>query len=782
MTTPRSTLSFTIEPFYLAQFRDSAASLESRFANFWAGVTYDARLISCTRRFSFAPIRQRLRQQTGPLDDLRELTPLLEAALATPAASDPLIALVRKRLTTYERATTSLRDQAAVHAALQSVVQGTTDRATIALLLDGCQRAMWPWRWLKNYRRAYEVMERDGNPLGVEHYFLAWPNEYTDAEAVRSVLKSTFLLPDVQATPLPPLFQGRYREAATHLAPLDPGRPFLRVIHAFDVRGDWDLASMQELLAGDYELAVMMDVKTLPRSKAQRATTDAYNVLEGALTARNAVKDSRAERAFQDVSYAMHHLDTQNLHEIAYAILLQAPTVRELNRTTQALRDTLGARLRLDVMSGAQAEYLKLFTTASTKEIAAPIIRRNGLSENVAAKTMWGIRKSQRTTGTWWGYDPYERLATHYDLFGATGTDNPHLLMLGKAGSGKTVTLGVLALRQAVAGHQVIFFDPVGKCEWLCEAVGGGATYYHLEGDVAINVLDPLSTQLNRQKGHVERKLSMVLGRSVMQGTGVQVVPREWSNAERGALDAALVSTRIYGPDGSFLAQMDDETAPLLSDLVLALRETRRPVADLLADEIEDIALQSQAHLFNARTTLKWDFSSDVVCYNLNNADKALLPLYLDHGFAAINHYVRSAARKLRRQKLVCIIDEYGVMSQVESLKAEVAYDTKEWRNYGAGMWTCDQNAATYMGGTGDGKDFANLTTNNTGVKLIGRQEGTDATLIADAFGDVLSPSDIAALRTAGPGEFIAIFGNNEVHHLRVQLTDQETPYFIRRG
>ena len=56
-----------------------------------------------------------------------------------------------------------------------------------------------PMLWL-----MLTVKPGDGNPLGVEHYFLAWPNEYTDAEAVRSVLKGTFLLPNVTPAPLPP--------------------------------------------------------------------------------------------------------------------------------------------------------------------------------------------------------------------------------------------------------------------------------------------------------------------------------------------------------------------------------------------------------------------------------------------------------------------------------------------------------------------------------------------------------------------------------------------------
>lgn len=83
------------------------------------------------------------------------------------------------------------------------------------------------------------------------------------------------------------------------------------------------------------------------------------------------------------------------------------------------------------------------------------------------------------------------------------------------------------------------------------------------------------------------------------------------------------------------------------------------------------------------------------------------------------------------------------------------------------------------MGGRSDASAFAKLTVNNTQIKLLGRQEGDDLAMLDVAYGHVLTAGDLAALQTAGAGEFIGIFGN-DVHHLHIQLTDQEAPYFIR--
>ncbi len=51
----------------------------------------------------------------------------------------------------------------------------------------------------------------------------------------------------------------------------------------------------------------------------------------------------------------MHALDRQSLHEVAYAVLLRAPSLEQLDAQTHRLRAALGSRLKLDVIPGGQA-------------------------------------------------------------------------------------------------------------------------------------------------------------------------------------------------------------------------------------------------------------------------------------------------------------------------------------------------------------------------------------------------------------------------------------------
>jgi hypothetical protein len=328
-----------------------------------------------------------------------------------------------------------------------------------------------------------------------------------------------------------------------------------------------------------------------------------------------------------------------------------------------------------------------------------------------------------------------------------------------------------------------VHFDPIGKGHLLCEAVGGGAAYYDVATDAAINILDPASDQLDRQIQIVTGKLRLLLGRTEQRGGRIHFTPRLFTNEEQGAIDLACQTDHLYGRDGLRLPTMTPETAPILEVLVAALHAvatTRTlPEATVLAREIELALLGSRAHLFNRPTTLKWDFASQVISYNFRDADPSLLPLYYAHGFDALNRWVRSAERAQRTQPLIVIIDEYFYMASVPELEAEVALATKTWRNYQAAMWTADQNATTYFGQAGLPSEWGPFTANNALIKLFFRQEGSEADVLGTAYRDHVHTGHVQTIKTSGTGECMALLGDT-VHHLQVQLSDLVSTYFLR--
>ncbi len=634
----------------------------------------------------------------------------------------------------------------------------------------------WRWRWTKHYRRMYDTLEQVEPLLTIEHYLLYQPATPLSPAVLANTIQEQFLLPAVTPAPLPPLIVGRYREHASWLEPLDgPGQPYLRVLTTWDVRGEWHFGSWRSLLMGDWELAVCIDATTLSQETADRRGTDVYGALAGTLGGPHATFDQRSERALAAVQTAMHALDRQSLHEVAYAVLLRAPSLDHLDAQTHRLRAALGSRLKLDVVPGGQGAYARLFTPVPASQIAAPLIRRNTLSHGLACKLPWLVRKTARETGVCFGYDRVEGLPILYDVFGSTEHDNAHLLAIGQPNAGKTIALSALALRHATAGAQVIYLDPIGKCRLLCDAVGEQAAYVEVDTGGSLNILDRASADLGTQRAAIERRLSIVLGRPDYGGGRAGVRPRELTNFEVGALDGCLAE--LYG---------DAAHTPILGDLVRALRgladrpglEERVVTAGAeLAAEIAAVLLGSRGALLNAPTTIRWDFHAPVTGYSFANivtADQALLPLIYDLAWEALDRYVRT--RPATAPPLIIIIDELAYMSVVPELQTHVALSCKTYRNFRAFLWTADQDAATYFGADGRGSRDEQRIAGNSFIKLLFRQEGQGAAILAHAY-EQLADEHVQAIRTAPQGHLIALFGD-EVHPLVMQLTDGEVQAF----
>jgi hypothetical protein len=188
---------------------------------------------------------------------------------------------------------------------------------------------------------------------------------------LRHRLLQTTLIPEAEIAPLPPLWSGIYREQATYLEPEQPGDPFLTILTAHEVRGTWDVLTWQALLMNDLDLTLSVDVFTNPR-QSEKQLEDAARSLEAA---RKAVRyDQRSDRAQDSVRRALAVADTQHLHRVHYAVLLQERTLKRLEDKAAKVRELMGRRLRFEQVKGAQRAYAQLFTETPPWRITAPLI------------------------------------------------------------------------------------------------------------------------------------------------------------------------------------------------------------------------------------------------------------------------------------------------------------------------------------------------------------------------------------------------------------------------
>lgn len=770
------TTTFHIGAFNAYAYTDQLGELELDLTELWAAMPFPARLLARTRPLDVTPRRDAVREYLAPLDAVRVLVPLLDTAATAPTPEAWL------RLHTFIQRRVEQLVPVFGTAVLTEMIDQPSE-AGVRELAAQSRRVLWRWRWLKEHERALTDQTQQ-HALVVDHFLTMWADEAMAPDVLRDHILRTTLVPEVEIAPLPPLWSGMYREQATYLEPEQPGDPYLTVLTAHDVRGTWDVLTWQALLMGTIDLTLSIDVYTNPR-QSEKQLEDAARSLAAA---RKAVQqDTRSDRASASVKQALAVADTQYLHNVHYAILLQERTLKRLEEKAAKVRELMGRRLRFEQVQGAQRAYAQLFTETPPWRISAPLVRRNTTSHGVGAKTPWGLRKHSPMEGIKYGTDAQTGLGIYLPPFGEDGRRNESAIFLGPPGSGKTVSVGSQGTRLATHGCQVIMAEPTGQLWRMEEAIGNdrAVASYDLSRTPAINMLDPISTEPAAQTAQLVRQLEGALGRAENMGGRTKIEPERLNPRQRGLIDRALLDQRIYGPKCHRLAELTPATAPLLEDLVAVLHtigeaESRTDASEL-AEAINDNLLGTKAAIYNRPTELILNMSADVILLQFDNqSDDSTRTLVYDRLFELINQYVWSPTRDIWARPLYFYLDEFYYMASVRELELYAAKAIKTWRNQRACFRALDQNIETFYGVGGNAEEAAALIVGSVQHRFFYKLDGKAVNLLREAHGDVLSPQHMRQITRLGKGQSVAMLGDH-IYTLHNDLTPLEQEYFVRR-
>lgn len=760
-----------------AQAYDELDDIELDLTELWAALPFPARMIARTRPLDVAPRLAAVREQLAPLDAVRALVPLVDATISAPSPEAWL------RLHTFiQRRAEQLAVLLGTEELLKIIDQ--PNEANARELAAESRRVLWRWRWLKE-QEGQLANQAQQQALVIDHYLLTWEGGAMLPEVLREHILRTTLVPEVEIAPLPPLWSGIYRPQDTYLEPEQPGDPFVTILTVHDVRGTWNPLTWYKLLMSDIDLTLSIDVFLNPR-RSEKQLEDAARALAAA---RKVVReDTRSDRAQASVKQALAVADTQSLHEVHYAVLLQAPTLARLQEKVAKVRELMGRRLRFEQVKGAQRAYAQLFTETPPWRIAAPLVRRNTTSHGVGAKTTWGLRKHSSMKGVKYGIDAQTGLPVYMEPFGEDGKRNESALYLGLPGGGKTVSIMSELNRLATYGCQGILAEPTGQCWRLLESVGNtrAVDFHDLTRTPAINIVWMDTDDPAVLVAQFVRKSEVALGRSEDVGGRTKVEPLRLTPRQRGLLDRALQHERVYGPKCHKLTSFTRTTAPLLEDVVAALydigRKEDRPEAVELADIIETNLLGTRAAIYNRHTELVLNTSADLILLNFDNStgDNSTRPLVYDYLFEVINRYVWSPTRDIWARPLYFYLDEFYYMASVRELELYAARAIKTWRNRRACFRPIDQSIEAFYGVAGNAEEAAALIVGSVKHRFFYNLQGKALNLLREAHDDVLSPQHIRQMTRLTTGQCIAMLGDH-IYTLNKDLTPLEYEHFVRR-
>lgn len=622
------------------------------------------------------------------------------------------------------------------------------------------QSITWRGRWLDEYDSWMHAIERMGKRV-YRHFLFLWHDPPPDtparsyaeriAEQLSTTLGTRVYLVD-QASPVTAFRRVSYRERVgwrndhCYLEPLANPAPYIQTLALrAPLRGWWSPAVWHHLCwtIHDIDMWIAVDMIPVPRP------TLVYQIEHMLSTYRTATRP--AERMYLEAAQrAVARVDREAGYDVRVAVALAAPSLDRLRTAMDTVHSELAGKAETVVaLPGKQRALVEVFDPVPRPSLP-DIPAHRMLAGDVASLLNPYVRSWPYRTGIIWMMSQAGPICFDPMADGAAA----HTVIIGKTGSGKTFAVNTIAMRLASRGARIVLFEPQGHARRLAAAARAGGAYYAISAHESYNVLDVLvgrgpngePPSLAEQSAAVIGLLGVVLGSYTLTPTGYRFHPREWTSLERAVLERAI--QRVYGSWQDMLDEIPDDQMPTLHDLVAVMRNLDIPTAlesgrvqaevreqaDRLATEITMRILEGPNEpLFGRRTSMQWSFDGDVICYDLSSAPEGpVRVLAYTLGIGALNRTLR---RQRNQRPTFAIIDEFGAMTMaspsVASFAAEIA---KTGRAFRLGVIAMDQDAQTFLDATTDPGGHRRSIWNNATIRMIFRQDYTNADLVVAAI------------------------------------------------
>lgn len=779
-------VAFTVASFPLDMHPNSDA-LDTQWIQFFAGLEGPCRIFSQTTRFDLKRPRQQMQQLLKPLDHAARVFAPIAACVDAwqPDAPQILRTLVRACDTEAQTLIAQLVPDARWH-----------DPAAWSHALRILARPLWLRRWRQDYARMYHMLTEQLELRGLQHRVLCWLPDGVKADQ-QAALMSRMFDTGVQIGQLLPLIRDTYEEMPLYLAPKDSSLPLITLLSAVDLRGTWNLSTLRRVLDMDADIHLMIDVVPQDRVRAEMDIDFKAVSIENNLRDSTNPRDVKAERQLETAKYYQEQAEF-GFHAIRMVIAIEGRDTAMLDDISRQVIRSLSSHVRFVRPKYGQGPLAQFFGPTPTKQIDSFAPARMETSHGVSVMLPFGIRRPSRTDGMMWMIEGQTPIMFN-PMVDAQGRKRAgHAVVLGKTGSGKTLSSFVWANRMLALGWQVVFFEPQGHAKRFIASCGAGGAYYKLDMRKTINILDVVVARdaegnppaLGSQILQVLNQLRMLLGSTVSGAAGEQVFRgREFTNRELALIDMAL--QRLYAPWKEDLDVLTSADTPTLGDLcaelrTMPVRETMIQERSHLLDEMELYLIEGSAGAtYNGRTSVTWNFENDATAYDLTALEPgAPRVLSTAQAFGALNRYVRN--RPNRNRPLVVFFDEFAyTLGQAPQLARFAADAAKTWRTFGAALFTLDQDAHTYLGTEGSvAEGTLRSVFDNAPLKIIMKQDPEPARRLVDVV-DGLQPSHAQAIMGAGLGDCIIAWNSDdntrsisEVFVGRVIPTDMELRAF----
>lgn len=537
------------------------------------------------------------------------------------------------------------------------------------------------------------------------------------------------------------------------------GEVFLNTIYIqhypLETRGNW----LSEVLNLDYNMAVSMHIEPISADRTQKSLDLTERRVSQPLETDEIHEKGKIHEyiekrsAIGDTREALQR--KEKLFFISLYITTYAQSQVELEQANRAVEVQLGAmRFR-----SQRAHYRQEAAFNSVLPQAVDLLQQKHsiLTDALAASFPFNAGSRLDPEGYLFGMTGMEGTVRTIQVLNPRAWENPHILLLGISGGGKSQNAKEKLLEEWIAGSSVVVIDFHGEYEALTRHCGGQVIPIHVGSKASINIWD-----LGRVPGDENPVQSKTRQLVEFWKLALGSLPKE----EADLLDGAINYT--YEKAGIFATRAEtwDEPSPVTSDFQKAVTERygadehRRLEAQSLARRLELFTEGSLASLFNHRTNV--NLANDFLTFDFKELGKSG-----DEELLTLAHWLTLNLAKNRMtgqlQRRVILMDEFWKLARRKEGRDFIFEAARTARRFNTQLILITQSVGEMVNTE---EALAGLA--NIGTTILHKQSMEHLKRLQQHLD--LTEAEISRLHNAGLGECLVMTPNHE--NLFMQTVD----------
>ena len=437
---------------------------------------------------------------------------------------------------------------------------------------------------------------------------------------------------------------------------------FLRTLYLQDYPREVTPNWLKDVLSLDYNLDVTLHISPMDAGRAKSRLDANERELAGTLAAveGDAPQSRDIQERLEDIAYAKEEFRNKaKWFHLSLYITPYANSEDGLEQATKAIEDQLAGLF----FRSQRAHYRQEQGFNSVLPQAVDLLKQTrGISTRpLAAAFPFNAADQIEPEGYLFGVVGGEHTAKTMLVLNPRTWDNPHMVVLGWSGNGKSANVKEKLLHEWIAGSHIGVIDPRGEYGPLAEHCDGEVIPIYLGSSKTINIWD---LALEAGRNPFSSKVPQLIN---FWRLALGYLPEEEMHLLDGAITAAYQRVGINPSD----PETWNQPPPLTSDFQQAIwdrygsEERTRLPATSLCERVQRFSYGYLAPLFNQRTNV--NLANDFLVFDVRvvrQEQSDLLPLVY---WLILNHLRSWMTTRLRR-RAVCIDEFWSLARHAEGM------------------------------------------------------------------------------------------------------------------